>query len=227
MKELITPRTKGLVVNSPSNPTGSVLTRENFQALADLATDNDLWVVSDEVYEDFIYDGKHHSFNELIERSVVLNSFSKSFAVPGWRLGYLTAPLDLVNHIAKMQYQLVACPPTTPQFAIAKVFDVQERFTKDLNPLFRRRRDIMVDRLNDIEGFKCHRPEGAFYTFPSYEKDIDSRKLSHTLVANGVISAPGSAFGERGEGHLRFSYAASEESIEKGLEIVKKVVEGL
>lgn len=227
MKALITPRTKGLVVNSPSNPTGSVLTRENFQALVDLATDNDLWVISDEVYEDFIYEGKHNSFNEIIERSVVLNSFSKSFAVPGWRLGYLTAPLDLVNHIAKMQYQLVACPPTTPQYALAKVFDVQEKFTKELNPLFKRRRETMVDRLNDIEGFSCHRPEGAFYTFPSYEQDIDSRKLSHKLVANGVISAPGSAFGERGERHLRFSYAASEESIVKGLDIVKKVVEGL
>ncbi len=227
IKELITPRTKGIVVNSPSNPTGSVLTRESFQALVDIAVDHDLWVVSDEVYEDFIYEGKHHSFNEIIERAVVLNSFSKSFAVPGWRLGYLTAPLDLVNHIAKMQYQLVACPPTTPQYAIAKVFDVQQKFTRELTPLFKRRRDTMVDLLNDIRGFRCHRPEGAFYTFPSYQQDIDSRKLSHLLVANGVISAPGSAFGERGEGHLRFSYAASEESIIKGLAIVKRVVEGL
>ena len=227
LKRSITPRTKGLVVNSPSNPTGSMLTRENFKALVDLAVDNDLWVVSDEVYEDFIYEGRHFSFNEIIERSVVLNSFSKSFAVPGWRLGYLTAPKDLVDHIAKMQYHLVACPPTPPQYALAKVFEIQEGFTKGLIPTFKRRREIMVDALNAIDGFRCHRPEGAFYTFPSYEQSISSRELAHALVAKGVICAPGSAFGERGEKHLRFSYAASEEAIGQGLDIVRKVVEGI
>ncbi|MBI0584729.1 MAG: aminotransferase class I/II-fold pyridoxal phosphate-dependent enzyme [Methanomassiliicoccus sp.] len=225
LKALITPRTKGLVVNSPSNPTGSVLNEESFRALKDLAVDHDLWVVSDEVYEDFIYSGKHRSFNEIIERSVVLNSFSKSFAVPGWRIGYLTAPLELVDHIAKMQYHLVACPPTPPQFALAKVFKVQEEFTRGLIPIFDRRRRSMVDRLNAIEGVRCHLPEGAFYAFPSYELDIPSRDLARNLVSSGVICAPGTAFGERGEKHLRFSYAASDEDIVNGLAIVRKVME--
>lgn len=227
IKRSITPNTKGLVVNSPSNPTGSVLTRDNFRALVDIAVDNDLWVISDEVYEDFIYDGKHYSFNEIIERSVVLNSFSKSFAVPGWRLGYLTAPHDLVDHLAKMQYHLVACPPTPPQYALAKVFEVQERFTKSLIPVFKRRRKTMVDALNTIEGFRCHNPEGSFYTFPSYEQGVSSRELAHALVARGVICAPGSAFGERGEKHLRLSYSASEEAISQGMEIMKRLAEGI
>lgn len=227
IKESITPRTKGIVVNSPSNPTGSVLTLENFRALKDIAQDHDLWVISDEVYEDFIYSGTHHSFNEIIERAVVLNSFSKSFAVPGWRIGYLTASLELVNHLSNMQYHMVACPPTPPQFALAKVFEVQEKFVRTVVPIFKSRRKAMIDGLNDIKGFHCHMPEGAFYAFPSYKQNISSRDLAHKLVANGVICAPGTAFGEKGENHLRFSYAASEENITNGLAIVKKVVEAL
>lgn len=227
IKERITPRTRGMVVNSPSNPTGSVLSYESFKALKDIAQDHDLWIISDEVYEDFIYSGKHHSFNEVIERAVVLNSFSKSFAVPGWRIGYLTAPLELVNHISNMQYHLVACPPTPPQFALAKVFDTQEEFVKRIVPTFMRRRKAMVDGLNDIRGFHCHLPEGAFYAFPSFSQGMPSRDLARRLVASGVICAPGTAFGELGESHLRFSYAASEENIAKGLAIVKKVVEAL
>ncbi len=227
IKERITSHTKGLVVNSPSNPTGAVLTRESFQALKDIAQDHDLWVISDEVYEDYIYSGEHYSFNEIIERAVVLNSFSKSFAVTGWRIGYLTAPLDLVNYISNMQYHLVACPPTPPQFALAKVFQVQEEFIKKVVPIFDKRRKAMVDGLNDIKGFHCHMPEGAFYAFPSYSQKISSRDLARKLVANGVICAPGTAFGERGENHLRFSYAASEGNIANGLAIVKKVVESL
>lgn len=228
IKSLITPRTKGLVVNSPSNPTGGVLDRETFDALVDIATDHDLWIISDEVYEDFLYDGAvHHSFNECIERAVVLNSFSKSFAVPGWRIGYLTAPAELVEHIAKMQYHLVAAPPTPQQYALVKAFDAQERFLRQVVPLFDRRRRTIARLLNDIEGFHCPLPQGAFYAFPSYDQAVPSRELAMRMVKAGVIAAPGTAFGERGEHHLRFSYAASEESIVRGLEIVRAVAEGL
>lgn len=227
IKEAITPKTRGLVINSPSNPTGSVLTRENFKALCDIAEDHDLWVVSDEVYEDFIYEGTHYSFNEVLERAVVLNSFSKSFAVPGWRIGYLTAPLEIVNDLAKMQYHLIACPPTPPQYALAKVFPIQEKFTQSILPTFDRRRRTITRMLNDIEGFHCHLPAGAFYAFPSYDLDMPSKDLAKKLVENGVICAPGTAFGDSPEGHLRFSYAASEDSIVKGLNIVKRVYDGL
>lgn len=228
INSLITPRTRGLVVNSPSNPTGGVLDRETFNALVDIAADNDLWVISDEVYENFLYDGGvHHSFNEHIERAVVLNSFSKSFAVPGWRIGYLTAPAELVDHIAKIQYHLVAAPPTPQQYALAEAFDAQESFLRKILPEFDRRRRAIVRLLNEIEGFHCPLPRGAFYAFPRYDLPISSRELATRLVRAGVIVAPGTAFGERGEHHLRFSYAASEENIVRGLEIVKKVVEEL
>ncbi len=222
----ITPKTRGLVVNSPSNPTGGVLDRETFKALCDIADDHDLWIISDEVYEDFLYDGGvHHSFNEVIERAVVLNSFSKSLAVPGWRLGYLTASSELVNEIAKMQYHLVAAPPTPQQYALAASFHVQQRFLDGIMPMFDRRRKLMTGLLNEIEGFHCPVPRGAFYAFPSYDLPISSHDLAVRMVRAGVIVAPGTAFGARGEGHLRFSYAASEESIARGLEIVKKVAE--
>ncbi|KQM12188.1 hypothetical protein AOA80_03280 [Methanomassiliicoccales archaeon RumEn M1] len=223
----ITSKTKGLVVNSPSNPTGGILDRETFKALCDIADDHDLWIISDEVYEDFIYDpdATHYSFNERIERSVVLNSFSKSLAVPGWRLGYLTASPELVNEISKMQYHLVAAPPTPQQYALAASFHVQQRFLDEIVPLFDRRRKLMAGLLNEIEGFHCPVPKGAFYAFPSYDMPIPSHDLALRIVKAGVIVAPGTAFGERGEGHLRFSYAASEESIVKGLEIVKRVAE--
>jgi len=223
----IGPKTRGLVVNSPSNPTGGVMDRETFDALYDIAEDHDLWIISDEVYEDFLYDGAvHHSFNERIERAVVLNSFSKSLAVPGWRLGYLTASAELVNEIAKMQYHLVAAPPTPQQYALAASFHVQQRFLDEVVPLFDRRRALMAKLLNEIDGFQCPTPRGAFYAFPSYDMPIPSHELAMRIVKAGVIAAPGTAFGAKGEGHLRFSYAASEESIVKGLEIVKKVVEG-
>jgi aspartate aminotransferase len=223
----IGPKTRGLVVNSPSNPTGGVMDRETFDALCDIAEDHDLWIISDEVYEDFLYDGAvHHSFNERIERAVVLNSFSKSLAVPGWRLGYLTASAELVNEIAKMQYHLVAAPPTPQQYALAASFHVQQRFLDEVVPLFDRRRALMAKLLNEIDGFQCPTPRGAFYAFPSYDMPIPSHELAMRIVKAGVIAAPGTAFGAKGEGHLRFSYAASEESIVKGLEIVKKVVEG-
>lgn len=228
IQELITPRTKGLVVNSPSNPTGGVLDRKTFNALVDIAKDHDLWVISDEVYEDIIYDGGiHHSFNECIERSVVLNSFSKSFAVPGWRIGYLTAPLDLVDHIAKMQYHMVACPPTPTQFALAKAFHIQEKFIKGLLPTFDQRRRTMTQMLNEIEGFHCPLPKGAFYAFPSFDMNIPSRELAKKIVSAGVICAPGTAFGDKAEGHLRFSYAASEKCISEGVAKVKTVVDSI
>jgi len=224
--DAIGPKTKGLVVNSPSNPTGGILDRETFKALCDIADDHDLWIISDEVYEDFLYDGGiHHSFNEHIERSIVLNSFSKSLAVPGWRLGYLSAPVELIDEITKMQYHLVAAPPTPQQYALAASMHIQQRFLEEIIPLFDRRRKLMVKLLNEIDGFHCPVPRGAFYAFPSYDMPISSHELALDLAKAGVIAAPGTAFGLKGEGHLRFSYAASEDNIVKGLEIVKRVAE--
>ncbi len=225
MKELINRRTKAIVVNSPSNPTGSVLTREAFQGIIDLARDHDLWIISDEVYENFIYEGKHYSFLEALERAVVLNSFSKSLAIPGWRIGYLITTKEMIEEISKMQYHLVACAPTPAQYAVQKVVPTRMKFIDQLLPVFDRRRKLMANLLNDIDGFQCHMPQGAFYTFPSLSMDISSKDLAKSIVSAGVICSPGIAFGDRGEGHMRFSYAASEENIRDGLEVIRSVVE--
>jgi aspartate aminotransferase len=229
IKESITSHTRGIIVNSPANPTGMVLDRDTFEGIVDIANDHDLWIISDEVYEDFVYEGKHHSFCEAIERAVVLNSFSKSFAVTGWRIGFLVAPKELTDQIAKYSYSMLACPPSPPQYAIWKTFDTQETFVKKILPVFDQRRRTMSKMLNDIPGFRCPLPHGSFYAFPAFEQDIPSRDLAKKLVATGVICAPGTAFGEGAgcEGHLRFSYAASENNIKRGLGIVKEVVASL
>jgi len=127
-----------------------------------------------------------------------------------------------VDQLAKMQYHMVAAPPTPQQYALAKAFPAQEGFLKEVVPLFDRRRKTIVRLLNEIDGFSCPIPRGAFYAFPSYDMPITSRELAMAIVKAGVIVAPGTAFGAKGEGHLRFSYAASEESIINGLEIIRK-----
>ncbi len=224
----ITPRTKGIVVNSPANPTGMVLDKETFKGIIDLATDHGLWVISDEVYEDFVYDdAKHYSFSEAIETSVVLNSFSKSFAVTGWRLGYIVAPNDMIDNIAKYSYSMIACPPTPPQYAVLKSIGIQKEFIKKILPLFDHRRRTISGLLNEIPGFSCPLPNGSFYVFPSFEENILSRDLAIELVKAGVVCAPGTAFGDSCESHLRFSYAASESDIIRGIRIVADFVKKL
>ncbi len=225
LKEKITKKTRGIVVNSPANPCGSVLTEEAFKTIHDLAEDHNLWIVSDEVYENFIYEGKHYSFNEYLDRSVVLNSFSKSFAVAGWRIGYLSAPEDLLGEISKMQYHILACPPGPFQYALDDAFGCQETFISEIFPILKKRRDLTTDLLNEIPGFSCIKPRGAFYAFPSYEIDIPSADLAVKLAHKGVLCSPGTAFGDSGEKHLRISYAASEDNIRKGVEIIREFVE--
>ena len=216
------------MVNSPANPTGMVLDKETFKGIIDLAIDHGLWVISDEVYEDFVYDdAKHYSFSEAIETSVVLNSFSKSFAVTGWRLGYIVAPNDLIDHIAKYSYSMIACPPTPPQYAVLRSIGIQKEFIKKILPIFDHRRRTIAHLLNDISGFSCPLPKGSFYVFPSFKENILSRDLAVELVKAGVICAPGTAFGDSCEGHLRFSYAASEQDIIKGIGIVDDFVKRL
>ncbi|MGD0057678.1 MAG: pyridoxal phosphate-dependent aminotransferase [Methanomassiliicoccales archaeon] len=227
IEELITPRTKAIVVNSPSNPTGGVISREVFNGLLDLATDHKIWMVSDEVYGDFTYDAKHLTFAGSLENSIVVNSFSKSLAVPGWRIGYLLANEELLKELSKMQYYLLACPATPIQQAVTAALPYKDKFIRRILPILDARRKKMVFLLSNIQGFSCRLPSGAFYAFPRYDLKISSRELAEKIVSAGVINSPGSAFGLLGEGHLRLSYAASEEDITRGIEIIGSVVEHL
>jgi aspartate aminotransferase len=227
LEALVTPRTRAIIVNTPSNPTGSVMGEREVEDIVELAEDHDLLLISDEVYDSIVYEKGHRSFLGRTEKLVYVNSFSKVFAMTGWRLGYLIAPEEFVTTMAKVHYFMVACPPTPAQYAVLAGLKTSENYVREMVEEFRRRRDHIVHRLNQIPGFKCLRPDGAFYAFPSYEYAVTSEELALRLLKAGVICSPGSAFGERGEGHLRFSYANSVEMIDKAMDIVALASEEL
>lgn len=218
----ITKNTEAIFVNNPSNPTGSVLDEDTYKAILDVAEDKDLLIVSDEVYDSFIYEGKHLSYLSHLDRSIVVGGFSKMMAVTGWRLGFLMSNEDMMEHLIKMQYHVCASPNMPAMYgALAAMSDI-DNYLEDARTIFKRRRDLIVERINEIDGMHITKPKGAFYAFPSYDLDIPSADLAMELVKNGLICTPGSAFGSFGEGHLRFSYAADETKISKGMDILAK-----
>lgn len=227
IKSLITPRTKAIIVNSPSNPTGTVFPKEAVKALAEVATDAHLYILSDEVYHNFVYEGEHCSFARFHDDTVIVDSFSKTFAVTGWRIGYVATSKEIVQQLSKVQYYTLACPPTATQYAVLEGLRMETPYRRQLLELFRGRRDLAMRKMAQIPGFTTAPVTGAFYVFPGYSQGIGSEEFAMRILKRGVICAPGAAFGSLGEGHLRFSYANSEENIEKGLDIVKEVAEGI
>ncbi len=223
LQRLVTPRTKAIIVNTPSNPTGSVMGEGEVRDIVSFAKEKGLLLISDEVYDSIVYEKGHHTFLRRTENLVYVNSFSKLFSMTGWRLGYLIAPADFVRTMAKVHYFMVACPPTPAQHAVLAGLRDPESYLEGVVKEFRQRRDHIVKKLNNISGFRCLRPDGAFYAFPSYDHPVDSEDLAMRLLRAGVLCSPGSAFGERGEGHLRFSYANSLEKIDKAMDIVTSV----
>lgn len=227
IKSLITPKTKIIIVNSPSNPTGGVLSEEHVNAIADIARDHNLIVVTDEVYDEIIYDNTHHSFLGKYDKLVYINSFSKTYAMTGWRVGYMIAAPEVIKVFEKIQYCDIACPPTPFQYALVEAMKASQDFIKGMLKEFKLRRDLIVGELNSIEGFRCIPPKGSIYVFPSFTYKIPSRELAMKILEKGVICGPGRAFGSMGEGHIRFSYANTIEKIEKGMEAVRAAVKGL
>lgn len=224
LEKLITPRTKALIVNSPSNPCGSVFSEEDVKMIVDMATDNNLVLISDEVYDRIVYDDVHRSFLGRYENTVFINSFSKTLAMTGWRIGYFVARKEMVRKIGLSHYYTVACPATPLQHGVLAALRDGPGFTDRMVAEFRKRREIIVSEVNKIDGLHCLMPEGAFYVLPTFDFDIDDVELVTRMVKAGVICTPGSAFGENGAGHIRFSYANSEENIRKGLGIVRDVL---
>jgi len=220
IKRLITKKTKMLVVNSPSNPTGGMLDRETYKALLDIAEEKDIMILSDEVYDAYTYEGEHYSFMDHLDRAVVVNGFSKMMAVTGWRMGAIFSNKEIMNDLIKMQYHVCASPNMPAQYGILNALPVMESYLKNARKIFKARRDLISERINDIDGMHIVPPRGSFYAFPSYDLDIRSEDLANTLAKNGLICTPGSAFGKYGEGHLRFSYAADEKKINAGMDIL-------
>ena len=220
----INANTKMIVVNNPSNPTGGVLSEESYKALIDLADDNDIYILSDEVYDSFVYEGKHRSFMNRLDRAIIVNGFSKMMAVTGWRLGFICASEEHILDLIKMQYHVCASPAMPPQYGVLAAMPGIEPYLENARNVFKARRDLITSRINDIEGMSMAPPKGAFYAFPSFNMDITSQELANALVTEGLICTPGSAFGKYGEGHLRFSYAADEKKISAGMDILERTV---
>ncbi len=225
--EAITPNTKVVLLNSPSNPTGGVATPDDVRGIVDLAVDHDLWIISDEIYQEIIYDAQHQSPAALegaFERTITLDGLSKSFAMTGWRLGWLVAPEPAFKQINKLQSHSITCCTNFAQHGGVAALNGPRDFLADMVDTFRARRDRMVERLNAIEGVTCPVPGGAFYVFPHFDADVwgsDDNALCERLIAAGIAPTPGSAFGAAGKGHLRFSYATSMENIETGMDVLE------
>jgi aspartate aminotransferase len=218
----ITAKTSLIVLNSPHNPTGSVLTKEDLQAIAEVAINSDLAVISDETYESIIYEGEQHSIaaiDGMAERTLITDCFSKSFAMTGWRLGFGACSRRLAEALTKMQINANSCTNSFVQKAGIAALQGPMAALREMVEVFRKRRDTMVAGLNDIPGISCLCPHGAFYAFPNITgTGYGSEELSSKLLDEaGVALLPGTAFGRHGEGYLRISYANSLENIEEAL----------
>jgi len=217
---LINDRTKLLILNSPQNPTGGVLTKEDIAAIAHAVGDRNIMVLSDEIYSQLIFEGEHHSImsiDGMKERTILLDGFSKTYAMTGWRMGYGVMRPDLATHISRLMTNSNSCTASFTQIAGIEALCGSQDVVDAMRAKFKKRRDVMVAGLNKIKGFSCRVPHGAFYVFPNITNTgWPSKKLADALLDDtGVAALSGTAFGNFGEGYLRFSVANSIENIEK------------
>jgi aspartate/methionine/tyrosine aminotransferase len=231
LRGLVTDKTRMIILNSPQNPTGGVLTLEDLQAIAEIAIAKDLWVMSDEPYESILYEGTHHSIASLPgmqERTILIDGFSKAFAMTGWRLGYGVMNRELAAAVARLQTNCTSCTSASNQRAGIAALKGSMEPTRAMVAEFKRRRDVIVDGLNTLPGISCLRPHGAFYVFPNVTgTGVDSRTLAKRCMEEaGVAALSGTAFGEYGDGYLRLSYANSVENIQKAVRQIGEMLAG-
>jgi aspartate/methionine/tyrosine aminotransferase len=221
LRSLVTPRTKVIVINSPQNPTGSMLTADDLRAIGALAAERGLWILTDEIYSRITYGAEHDTVLKYGDpsRIVVLDGFSKTYAMTGWRLGYGIMPLAFAPVMAKLQTNATSCTASMTQMAGVEALTGPQDSVDRMVAEFRARRDVIVAGLNALEGVRCLEPQGAFYAFPDIRgTGYTSRDLEHRLLAEaGVACLSGTAFGAHGDGYLRFSYANSVENIREAL----------
>jgi len=223
LASLINDRTKLIILNSPQNPTGGVLTKDDIDAIARAIGDRNIMVLSDEIYSRLIFEGEEHSImsvSGMKERTILLDGFSKTYAMTGWRMGYGVMRADLATHISRLMTNSNSCTASFTQVAGIEALRGPQDVADDMRAKFKKRRDVMVAGLNKIKGFSCRVPHGAFYVFPNITKTgWPSKKLADALLEDaGVAALSGTAFGDFGEGYLRFSVANSVENIEKALD---------
>jgi aspartate/methionine/tyrosine aminotransferase len=227
IQDRITNKTKLIVVNSPQNPTGSVMTQSELKEIASLAEEHDVFVVSDEIYSKMTYETDHHSptvRDEAKVRTVLLDGFSKYYAMTGWRLGYMVAPTSMACRLQDFLVSAVSCTAAFTQYAGVEALTGDQSFIPQMMKRFKEKRDKIVKGLNSLPGFSCLSPKGAFYAFPNIKKTgMNSQECADHLLFNaGVACLPGTAFGPYGEGFLRFSYANTLENIDMAVERIKE-----
>jgi aspartate aminotransferase len=233
LTSLVTTRTRGLVINSPANPTGGVLTRGDLERIADLAIRRDLWVLADEIYGRILYDGAEHvsiaSLPGMAERTIVLDGFSKTFAMTGWRMGYAIVPDALVKTYGQLIINTISGVATFAQEGAVEALNGPQDDVDAMVVEFKARRDLIVDGLNAIPGIECRKPVGAFYVFPSIAgTGVSGADLAERLLQEaGVCVLPGSAFGQYGDDHIRISYANSQANLTEALGRIRTLVEPL
>jgi aspartate aminotransferase len=220
LERLVTPRTRAIVVNSPSNPTGGLFPSSLVDRIVALADRHRITIVSDEVYEEIVYEGAFTSFWGRTDHVVIVNSFSKTLAMTGWRIGFLVAPRPLALDLNKMHYHIMACPPTPTQVAVLAGLERSGPSIRRMVREFRVRRDLVVRLLRGIPGMAVVPPAGAFYAFPRFDWPRTSTEVATDLLRRGVILTPGDAFGSLGARHLRLSFAASRENLRRGIGIL-------
>ena len=232
LASLVTDKTKLLIINSPANPTGGVLERADLEAIAKIAVEHDLIVLSDEIYSELLYEGEHVSIATLpgmAERTVILEGFSKTYAMTGWRLGYGLFPTELAPLIAKLAVNSVSCTSVAVQRAgIAALTGPQDKVV-EFRDAFRARRDLVIDRLNAIPGISALKPKGAFYAFPNItQTGKSSKEFADSLLQDyGVAAIAGTSFGAAGEGYIRLSTANSEANLTKALDRLEQMAKDI
>lgn len=232
--KLITPKTKMVVINSPQNPTGGVLTREVLEGMAKLCVEHDLWVLSDEIYDSIIYEGEHvsiTSFPGMAERTVILNGCSKAYAMTGWRLGWaVTKSKEMSAALEQLIINDVSCTAAMIQFAGMEALTGPQEPVAMMREEYKKRRDLLVSLVNDIPGMNCRTPKGAFYLFVNVKPLLEKLKMNASQFADlimreaNVVILPGTAFGIHGEGYIRYSYVSSENDIREGLKRMKDYI---
>ena len=226
LKRLITERTKLIIINSPQNPTGGVLEKSDIDGIAEAIGDRDIMVLSDEIYSRLLFEGQHHSIMSLRDwkhRTILLDGFSKTYAMTGWRMGYGVMRADLAAHVSRLMTNSNSCTASFTQIAGIEAIKGDQTSVSQMCAEFQRRRDFFYDRINQIKGFSCLKPKGAFYMFPNIlGTGWKSKPLADALLEQaGVAALSGTAFGQFGEGYLRFSIANSMENISKALDRVE------
>lgn len=228
LENAITPRTKVVILPYPNNPTGAVMSKDELAAIVDVLKDKNIIVISDEIYSELTYDGKHTSiasFPEMKDKTIVINGFSKAFAMTGWRLGYVCANPVLISAMKKIHQYAIMCSPTTSQYAAVEALQNSEDSVKKMVSEYNRRRRVMISGFKKI-GLSCFEPKGAFYTFPCIKSTgLSSDEFCEKLLkAEKVLVIPGNAFGDCGEGYVRACYATSMDKIKEALRRIAKFV---